>query len=118
MVILSSYEYNELGQTVKKKLHSADNGANFIQSVDYRYNILGQLTNINNIPSTNDTGDDSNDFYGLDLTYEGTLAGAGNAPRKDGFISAVRWKQDWSPKKRLYNFTYDNLGRLTSSNQK
>jgi len=61
-VILASYARNELGQVVQKKLHSADGGLNFLQTVDYRYNVRGWLTNINrcdlnnsNIFTTNET---------------------------------------------------------------
>ncbi|MBI1767427.1 MAG: hypothetical protein HYR67_03520 [Bacteroidetes bacterium] len=118
MITLSALEYNELGQVVKKKLHSVD-GTNFLQKIDYRYNIRNWLTNINNIPTANDTGDDSDDYFGMDLTYVGTIAGIGavNTPRKDGFINDIRWKQDLGLKRRVYNFSYDNLGRVTSSNQ-
>lgn len=114
MIILSALEYNELGQVVRKKLHSTDNGSTYIQNLDYRYNIHNALASVNNLP------DDQDDYFGMDFTYEGTVSGtgAGNTPRKDGLISAIRWKQDLSSKKRLYNFTYDNLSRVTSSNHK
>jgi RHS repeat-associated protein len=116
-VILSSLEYNELGQMVKKKLHSVD-GSTFLQNLDYRYNIRGWLTNKNNIPSTGDVGDDANDYFGMDLNYNNTIAGAGNTPRTDGMISALKYKHDLSDKKRLYNFSYDNLGRLINAAHK
>ncbi|MBS1981356.1 MAG: hypothetical protein JST74_09315 [Bacteroidetes bacterium] len=118
MVILSALEYNELGQVVKKKLHSTDGGTAYLQNVDFRYDIRGELTNINNIPTGTDTGDDANDYFGMDLTYNTSLSGAGNSPRPDGLISAIRWKQDLGSKKRLYNFGYDNLKRVTSSSGK
>lgn len=47
-VLLSEMTYNELGQLIEKNVHSADNGSNFLQSVDYAYNIRGWLTHINN----------------------------------------------------------------------
>ncbi len=40
------YEYNALGQLIDKKLHST--GGGYLQSVDMRYNIRGQLLSINN----------------------------------------------------------------------
>ena len=68
-VILAAYTYNELGQVVEKKLHSADAGLNFLQTVDYRYNPRGWLTNINrcdlansNIFSTNETNQDPDEL--------------------------------------------------------
>lgn len=47
-VLLSEMTYNELGELIEKNVHSADNGTNFLQSVDYAYNIRGWLTHINN----------------------------------------------------------------------
>jgi hypothetical protein len=48
-----------------------------LQSVDFRYNIRGQLTSINNSKLTNDSGaantnDDSNDLFGMQLLYDQT----------------------------------------------
>lgn len=45
-VLLAKNEYNELGQLVTEKLHSAD-GSTFKQHVDHRYNIRGWLEKIN-----------------------------------------------------------------------
>jgi|688.fasta_scaffold18725_3 RHS repeat-associated protein len=117
-VILSALEYNELGQVVKKKLHSEDGGTNYLQSLDYRYNIRGWLTNLNNIPSVGDTGDDGNDYFGLTMNYNNTVSGAGNSPRTDGMVSAINWKNDLSTKQRLYNFSYDNLKQLSGATHK
>jgi hypothetical protein len=47
-ILLSYMQYNELGQLVDKKIHSSDaSHAQFLQSIDYRYNIRGWLTHIN-----------------------------------------------------------------------
>ena len=100
-VILSALEYNEIGQVVRKRLHSEDNGATFLQNLDFRYNIRGWMTNMNNLPA----GEDPNDYYGVELAYNGSVPNAGNSPRKDGMVSALQWKQDLSQKRSLYNFT-------------
>ena len=47
-ITLTSNTYNELGQLIDKGLHST-NGENFLQNVDYRYNIRGWLTDINDL---------------------------------------------------------------------
>jgi hypothetical protein len=49
---------------IDKKLHSEDNGANFEQSVDYRYGIRGWLTSINNARrvSNINNNDEDNDL--------------------------------------------------------
>ena len=47
-MLLYRQAYNELDELVEKNLYSADGGATFAQSVDYRYNIRGWPTSINN----------------------------------------------------------------------
>lgn len=53
-LILSEMEYNELGQLVEKNIHSEDQGESFWQSIDYKYNVRGWLTNINRANLGND----------------------------------------------------------------
>src|SRR5690606_41476971 len=54
-VLLSRNEYNELGQVIAKKLHSEEEYT-YAQQVDYRYNIRGWLTRIND-SDLNENGD-------------------------------------------------------------
>ncbi|MBL7864804.1 MAG: fibronectin type III domain-containing protein, partial [Cyclobacteriaceae bacterium] len=109
-VIISKLEYNEIGQVIRKRLHSEDDGATFLQNIDFRYNIRGWMTHMNNLPV-----DDSNDYFGMELAYNGAVpSGGGNPTRKDGMITAVNWKEDLSEKRRLYNFTYDSFGQLNA----
>jgi RHS repeat-associated protein len=72
-ILLSQNEYNELGQLVDKDLHVISSTPK--QSVDYRYNIRGWLTSINNPSLTADAvNDDNNDLFGMDLDYnEGSI---------------------------------------------
>ena len=61
-VLVNQLRYNEIGQLVEKNLNAVVTG--FTQSVDYRYNIRGWLTHINNAALTNDggiTNDEAND---------------------------------------------------------
>jgi RHS repeat-associated protein len=109
-VLLTSLEYNELGQIIDKKLHSADNGATWLQSLDYRYNIRGWNTNVNN--TTVDTGDPV-DYFGMELAYNESQSG--NAVRFDGMITGNRWKHDLSGKSRVYNYTYDKISFTSAS---
>ena len=44
---VAAQEYNELGQLVDQRLHSADGGVHWAQSVDYRYHLRGWLTHLN-----------------------------------------------------------------------
>lgn len=111
-VLLTSLEYNELGQIIDKKLHSADNGATWLQSLDYRYNIRGWNTNVNN--TTADSGDPV-DYFGMELAYNESQSG--NAVRFDGMITGNRWKHDLSNKSRVYNYSYDKTS-FTAANYK
>jgi RHS repeat-associated protein len=114
-LIVAQYVYNEVGQSVTKKLHSIDNGANFLQTVDYRYNPRGWLTSINNATLTNDglinTG--TNDQFGEELTYE---APGTTDPNYNGNISTIRWKVPTVGSITTtafgYDFRYDKLNRL------
>ena len=100
--ILADNDYNELGQLMLKKLHSANNNS-FIQDTDYLYDIRGWLTNINKF---DDAG--RNKLYSQALTYS-----------KNGNIDKSEWKNtlfdgdELVPTNRMaYGFTYDWLNRL------
>jgi hypothetical protein len=89
---VASYEYNEIGQLVDKKLNSTNSGDSYLQSVDFRYSIRGQMLSINNSSlSVDDKNDDSNDVFGLQFSYDQTDAAIGNTPYYNGMISAVKW---------------------------
>lgn len=117
-ITVAKYEYNPLGQLVDKKLHST-NGTNYLQSVDMRYNIRGQLTSINNSTLTNDgvINDESNDVFGMEILYDKQDANLGNSQYYTGMISAVKWKAAGpaNTDERSYKYSYDNLYRLTAA---
>ena len=51
-IILSANEYSQLGQLIEKKLHSIninDDFKHYLQNVDYKYNIRGWMTDINDV---------------------------------------------------------------------
>ena len=113
--------YNELGQLTDKKL-----GGN-LQSVDYRYNIRGWLTDINNPGDLTASGNSDNmdDLFAMRLLYNNPASIAGSIPEEqfNGNISGmiVNRRNDnstaTSPVTTTlgYGFTYDGLSRLTSS---
>jgi len=75
-IVLLENNFNELGELIEKNLHSEDDG----ESVDYRYNIRGWLTSINNAAldgttaNNNDTGQ-VRDLFGMELAYNTGFAG-------------------------------------------
>lgn len=105
----------DLGSTLSLEI------AAFLQSVDYRYSIRGQLLSINNSTLTSEgtKNDDDNDVFGLELSYDEAVSGLGNAAIYNGQVSAVRWmSRDASGTKgteRSYKYSYDQLNRFTDA---
>ncbi|MFN3840771.1 MAG: DUF6443 domain-containing protein [Cyclobacteriaceae bacterium] len=121
--LLAANNYNELGQLVEVNTHSTDE-INFLQSTDYRYNIRGWLTHINNSTLTNDgvNNDDTNDLFGMQIIYYDetqTVNGVNTNPRYNGLISAIKWKTDNKkdpPQERIYGHYYTpDVNQLSQS---
>ena len=90
----------------------------FVQSVDYRYNIRGWLTSINNSALSDDgqTNNDENDWFGMELFYNQQAAGLSNQVQYNGNISAVKWSHHGpSPEVLGYTYAYDPVNRLTGA---
>lgn len=122
-ILLASLGYNELGQLIENNLHSTDNGISFLQSVDYRYNIRGWLTHINNSKLNVDSNnDDTNDLFGMELTYNKealNVNGIVTTPRYNGTITAARWKTDNkndTPKERAFGYDYNSKNWIEKGN--
>ncbi|PYF74244.1 DUF6443 domain-containing protein [Pedobacter nutrimenti] len=105
-VVLSKLDYNELGQLVKKSLHS-EGGTNFIQNSSYAYNERGWMSRINKLDSIN-----ASTVFGMELLY-------GNTPGSfNGNIGAINWKTKvpaglgLSEQVQNYAYSYDKLNRL------
>src|SRR5690606_23560750 len=94
----------------------------YVQSIDYRYNIRGWLTSINNAELTNTplTNDDTDDLFGMELLYNNEDPALGNSVQFNGNISAVKWKSPVFESNPLddrkgYNFEYDAMNRLRTA---
>ncbi|MDH5250949.1 MAG: hypothetical protein OEW40_18295 [Cyclobacteriaceae bacterium] len=117
---VSQYEYNELGQLVDKKLHNTT-GTTFLQSVDYRYNIRGWISSINNsqlnVNSANN--DEADDYFGMEFLYTTVESGLSNTTAFNGNISATKWKgfgtASGTTDQKSYKYTYDRSDRLLTS---
>jgi RHS repeat-associated protein len=66
-VLLVKYTYDDLGMIAEKNLHSTDQGAHFTQSVDYKYNIQGWMTDINQINAQCGSGTTDDPVIGIKL---------------------------------------------------
>lgn len=135
--VLASYKYNELGQLIEKNLHCTNcntqgsnvatipgNGGTYMQSIDYRFNIRGWMTSINNAKLDNDyninaieyTNDDNTDYFGIEMLFNTVESGIGNAARHNGNISAIKWKgigeAAGNAGTRSFKYAYDKTDRL------
>ncbi|MDJ0367970.1 DUF6443 domain-containing protein [Hymenobacter sp. H14-R3] len=145
-IILSHQTYNELGQLISKRLHNAQPPAppasltstKFVQKVDYRYNIRGWLTHLNNRDLDNNSIEDSPgvyvsdpdgtaaepDLFGMELRYDNMLHGDAK-PQFNGNIAQQMWQtRSPDPNKaqnnvlRTYNYTYDPVNRIAGAEYK
>jgi len=88
----------------------------YLQTLNYAYNIRGQLLSMN---SSQLTGAYTSSVFGMQLLYDTQDSNVGNAPSYDGKISAIKWmtkdNSGTNSNERSYKYSYDNLNRLTSS---
>ena len=95
--------------------------SNFLQSIDYRYNVRGWLSSINNAQLANDgtTNDDANDYFGMEMAYNTAVSGLSNTQYYNGNVSALKWKgpgQDaGAASQRSYKYNYDKTDKLKTS---
>lgn len=97
-------------------------GFSSLQTLDYRYNIRGQLLSINNSQLTNDNGltnNDNNDVFGMQFLYNQSDVNLGNTSYFSGKLSAIKWMSkdgnNINGQERSYSYSYDVLNRLTGS---
>lgn len=109
---LSRNKYNSLGQLVQRKIGN-QNLATPYQTVDYRFNIRGWLTDINDLNLN--TTDPFKDLFSFKINYNKTNH-TNNAitptPQYNGSISQIFWKSGGLEDIRAYDYTYDNLNQL------
>lgn len=127
-VVASAPLYDELDRMVDKRLHASNydgtsavtvsSSFNYLQSLDYTYNIRGWLTNINDVTTcTTQSGDNLGDMFKMSLTYESTATGG--TAQYNGNISTMQWSTSVNTttcsNRSLYRFSYNNVNQLTSA---
>lgn len=116
-VLLYANEYNELGQLITKNLNggyysapgTASDPINYLQEVDYEYNIRGWLTNMN-YPDT--MGDD---LFAMKLYYADEFTALGADEQYNGNITAMEWRSMYSAglsDNQAYGYQYDEINQL------
>lgn len=104
--VLAQFEYDELSRVKEKKVGGASLSSP-LETIDYSYNIHGWLTGINKQEFSNAT----NKLFAFDIRYNDPSGSS--LPRYSGDISEVNWKSLDNSVQKRYNYTYDNLNRLT-----
>jgi RHS repeat-associated protein len=112
-----SNTYNELGQLNNKSLSPVGGaGGGPLETLGYAYNIRGWLTSVN---KNYLTGAGSN-YFAFELGYDKTTAAISStsytAAQYNGNITGTIWKSKGDGVNRKFDFTYDNLNRLTGAN--
>ncbi|WP_336963012.1 DUF6443 domain-containing protein [Chryseobacterium contaminans] len=105
--ILTQNKYNELSQLESKKVGGV-NLANPLQIIDYRYNIRGWLTMINDPSNLNGK------LFGYALKYQDPTIPTTSAPQFGGNIAEAHWKTSDDDVYKVYHYAYDKLNRLKS----
>ena len=126
--LLAKNTYDELGRLISKNVGGSDStGAIGVQKVDYRYNIRGWLTDINNEAALGspELVLDNGDLFGFKINYNqvtesqnGRVIAASQSmgglvkPLYNGNIAETFWKTKNDQILRKYGYQYDNLNRL------
>ena len=110
--LISVNRYNELGQLKTKIL------GNNLDSLAYLYNIRGWLASINKT-FISGTTNPNNNWFGMELGYDrstcANTATSYTGLQYNGNISGILWKSGGDGVGRKYDFTYDNVNRLTGA---
>ncbi|WP_159439408.1 DUF6443 domain-containing protein [Tenacibaculum agarivorans] len=98
--------YDELGRLKNKGVGGKTNQSR-LQTVDYKYNIRGWLTDINNSASL------GNDLFAFKINYNTT--GHSGTKLFNGNIAETEWRTKNDNTLRWYRYNYDDLNRITSA---
>ncbi|REC49723.1 DUF6443 domain-containing protein [Chryseobacterium pennipullorum] len=103
--ILAQNKYNELSQLESKKVGGIS-AASPLQQIDYKYNIRGWMTKIND-PSTL-----NGKLFGYELRYTNPINTTYAPGRHNGNITEVDWRTAKDNELKRYSYSYDALNRL------
>lgn len=106
--------YDELGRLENKKVGNTE--ANPLQSIDYKYNVRGWLTDINDIDNV------GTDLFSFRIGYD-QLEISGGTALYNGNIAETLWstkndQDNMGMYSRGYSYEYDALSRITAANYK
>jgi len=114
-VMIAENIYNERGELEERNIHATNPGeTEFLQSMDYQYNIRGWLTQLNEGGTSTSETNAELDMFGMELYYNNSVSNLTTTEKYDGSISAVSW-QSGGGQEKSYAYDYDAIGRLTDA---
>jgi len=102
---LSHNQYDELGQLIVKK--NGKNATNPLQTVNYKYNIRGWITDINDVDNLGD------DLFAFKIKYNNPSFLDGVTAQYNGNISETYWRTSSDNILRKYSYIYDAMNRIS-----
>ncbi|PXW12533.1 RHS repeat-associated protein [Chryseobacterium sp. CBTAP 102] len=106
--ILAQNKYNELSQLESKKVGGVT-ASSPLQQIDYKYNIRGWMTQINDPAVLNGK------LFGYKVKYTDPVYSNISPGRYNGNIAEIDWNMSTVNNLKRYNYTYDKLNRLTDA---
>ncbi|CAA7196831.1 DUF6443 domain-containing protein [Chryseobacterium potabilaquae] len=103
--ILAQNSYNELSQLQSKKVGGVS-PTSPIQTIDYKYNIRGWMTKINDPSNLNGK------LFGYEIKYNNPILTAQAPAKYNGNIAEIDWKTSNDGILKRYAYHYDGLNRL------
>ena len=112
--LLAANTYDELGRLISKK--TGNTVGEPLQKTDYRYNIRGWLTQVNDTDSLTQSGDPT-DLFAFTLNYNTVANNVNNAvkPLYNGNIAETLWRTGSDNILRSYSYSYDEVNRLKNA---
>lgn len=109
--LISEHFYDALGQLISKNTGNTLNAP--LQKIDFRYNIRGWLTHINDITNL-DNNDGPEDLFAFQLHYNQVSNSVNQTvtPLFNGNISETFWRTQADQQIRSYSYRYDAVNRL------
>lgn len=111
--LMASNTYDEMGQLISKNVGNST-GSPF-QKVDYKYNVRGWLTGINEIDNLQQNADPE-DLFAFKINYDKAETQITDVdPLYNGNIAETFWRTDSDDLERSYGYQYDKLNRLKNA---